>query len=65
MNKQTTLILPGASRVLCTAAMLWALGSNAIAQEPGAPETMKPVIITGSYIPTVDVNASPSPISPT
>jgi iron complex outermembrane receptor protein len=54
--------LQGAPRVLFAAGVLWAVGNGAVAQETGAPETMRPVIITGSYIPTVDANASPSPV---
>lgn len=61
MNNQTSHPPLGASRVLCAAGIALALG-HAAAQEPQGPETMKPVIITGSYIPTVDVNASPSPV---
>ncbi len=50
------------TRVTCIAGILLTLTMHARAQDPNAPETMKPVIVTGSYIPVVDANASASPV---
>jgi len=60
--KRTLHKITGAASLACSAGVALTLASNACAQDPGTPETMKPVVITGSLIPSVDASASVAPV---
>jgi iron complex outermembrane recepter protein len=47
---------------MCTVGVVLSLTLNTLAQDAKTPETMKPVVITGSMIPTVDAANSVAPV---
>ena len=55
MTKRTLQVV---ARVACIVGAVGLLASQAFAQAPAAPETMKPMIVTGTYLDSEDAAGS-------